>query len=202
MGFASLTNLWTLIFPLTVIAYYLFRKRFEPKLISSTLFWNENRREDSVSPFIRNLQRNALFYLQFLALLLFVWMLLGPYTKQDFTEGIPLVFVVDSSATMLATPTDESLFETHQKAIEEMLSSTEGRPVTIIITGKEPEVIVQNSEIGSALDAIDNLTVRYEQTHMDVAIELVKSMYNDKERKFIFSLMHWIERLLHMKGQT
>ncbi|MCM3756565.1 VWA domain-containing protein [Sporosarcina aquimarina] len=179
MEFASLTNLWTLIFPLTVIVYYLFRKRFEPKTISSTLFWDEDRREENVSPFIRNLQRNALFYLQLLALLLFVWLLLGPSIKQTQSEGIPLVFIVDSSASMLATPNDSTLFEMNQREMNNLLESAEGRPVSIVITGKEPEFAIQNSDSQSAIQAIGELTVRYEQNHLDTSIELVKSMYSE-----------------------
>lgn len=179
MGFASLTNLWALVFPLTVVVYYLFRKRFEPKTISSTLFWNEDRREENVSPFIRNLQRNALFYLQLLALLLFVWILLGPSIKQTQTEGIPLVFIVDSSATMLATPKGSTLFEMNQGEMKNLLESVEGRPISIVISGKEPEFAIQNGDSQSAIQAIEELTVRYEQNHLDTSIELVKSMYSE-----------------------
>ncbi|MBD7907282.1 vWA domain-containing protein [Sporosarcina gallistercoris] len=179
MGFAGMTNLWTLVFPLTVIIYYLFRKRFEPKMISSTLFWNEDRREENVSPFIRNLQRNALFYLQLLALLVFVWMMLEPFTKHSGTEGIPLVFIVDSSATMLATPKDSTLFEMNQAEMEKLLESAEGRPISVVITGKEPEFAIQNSDSHAAIQVIEDLTVRYEQNHMETSIELVKSMYSE-----------------------
>lgn len=180
MGFASMTNLWTLVFPLTVIIYYLFRKRFEPKTISSTLFWNDDRREENVSPFIRNLQRNALFYLQLLALLVFVWMMLEPFTKKSVTEGIPLVFIVDSSATMLATPKDSTLFEMNQGEMTTLLESAEGRPVSVVITGKEPKFAIQNSDSDAAIQVIEDLTVRYEQNYMESSIELVKTMYRDQ----------------------
>lgn len=179
MGFASLANLWTLVFPLTVVIYYLFRKRFEPKTISSTLFWIDDRREENVSPFIRNLQRNALFYLQLLALLLFVWILLGPFTKQTQNEGVPLVFIVDSSATMLATPQESTLFEMSQAKMKKILASEGGRPVSIVMTGKEPEFVIQNSDSLEAMQAIEELTVRYEQNHMETSIELVKSIYSE-----------------------
>lgn len=179
MGIASVTNLWTLVFPAAVVVYYLFRKRFEPRTISSTLFWDEERSEENVSPFIRNLQRNALFYLQLLALLLFVWLMLGPYTKQSQTEGVPIVFIVDSSATMLATPTDHTLFKVHQDEMKNLLESAEGRPVSIVITGKEPEFVLQNSDSETAIKEVEELSVRYEQNHMDTSIELVKSMYSE-----------------------
>lgn len=180
MGFASLTNLWTLVFPLAVVVYYLFRKRFEPRTISSTLFWDEDRREENVSPFIRNLQRNALFYLQLLSLLLFVWLLLGPYTKQSHTEGIPIVFIVDSSATMLATPNEATLFKMNQDKMQSLLESAEGRPVSIVITGKEPEFVLQNSNTQTAIKEVNSLSIQYEQSHIDTSIELVKSMYSEQ----------------------
>ena len=79
MGFDKLVNVWTAVFPLAVLLYYFFRKRYETTTISSTLFWEQSMRETKVSPYLKNLQRNALFYLQMAALLLLVFILLGPF---------------------------------------------------------------------------------------------------------------------------
>ena len=83
MGFDKLINSWTVIFPLVVLLYYFFRKRYETKTISSTLFWEQSMRETKVSPYLKNLQRNALFYLQMAALLLMVFILVAPYLNDE-----------------------------------------------------------------------------------------------------------------------
>ncbi|MBO1914486.1 BatA domain-containing protein, partial [Microvirga sp. 3-52] len=64
MGFANLLYSWTVLFPIAVLLYYFFRKKFEVKTISSTMFWEQSMRETKVSPYLKNLQKNALFYLQ------------------------------------------------------------------------------------------------------------------------------------------
>ena len=72
MGISNWMNVWTAIFPIAVLLYYFFRKKYETITISSTLYWEQSMRETKVSPYLKNLQRNALFYLQMAALLLFV----------------------------------------------------------------------------------------------------------------------------------
>ena len=58
-------------------------------------------RETKVSPYLKNLQRNALFYLQMAALLLLVFILLGPYLPKDEEVAEHTVFVVDTSEIIL-----------------------------------------------------------------------------------------------------
>ncbi|MDW0109381.1 vWA domain-containing protein [Sporosarcina aquimarina] len=180
MGFSSLANLWTLVFPLAVIAYYLFRKRFVSKTVSSTLFWTHDRREEQVSPYIKNLQRNLLLYLQLLALFLLVFLLLGPFVKQEKTDGIPLVFIIDSSATMLAQPTDRTLFETNRDTMKKLVEVAERRPISIVVTGKEPKFAAQDTGVTQALREAEQLSVQYEQSHIGNSIELVESIYHDQ----------------------
>ncbi|HSO57839.1 MAG TPA: BatA domain-containing protein, partial [Paenisporosarcina sp.] len=83
MGFGQLAFLWTAIIPITVLLYYFFRKKYIEKLISSTMFWETVMKETKVSPYLQNLQRNALFYLQMLALILLMFALLHPYLKSQ-----------------------------------------------------------------------------------------------------------------------
>ncbi|GKV67647.1 hypothetical protein NCCP2716_01450 [Sporosarcina sp. NCCP-2716] len=181
MGFSSLYNLWTLVFPAALLLYYLFRKRFQPKTVSSVLFWQADRQEEHVSPFIRNLQRNSLFYLQLFALLLFVWLLLGPYLKQDRSSGVPLFFVVDSSAAMLASPGGTSLFDSSREAMKKlMLDEEENRPVTIITTGEEPAVALEAKSPSEAAAVLDKLRVNYADPSMQQAIELVRAQLGEE----------------------
>ncbi|WP_040286999.1 vWA domain-containing protein [Sporosarcina koreensis] len=181
MGFANLYNSWTLIFPALLILYYLFRKRFYPQPVSSTLFWQPDRKEEHVSPFIRNLQRNALFYLQLLALLLFVWLLLGPYMKQDRTTGVPLVIVVDRSAAMLAAPDGEPLFDRHLREMHKLLDETQERPVTIIASGPGPETITSGQSVSAAAASLEGLTVNYADPSLRESVALARTLLGGKE---------------------
>jgi len=177
VGFDKLVNGWTVVFPLAVLLYYFFRKRYETTTISSTLFWEQSMRETRVSPYLKNLQRNALFYLQMAALLLLVFILLGPYLTKEEAVGGHTILIVDTSATMLASIEGTSLFERNQKAMKELVASRPGEPITIMTTGKEPVIVIrEETDREEITTAIDKLAVTYEHEYMERAIEFAKSI--------------------------
>ncbi|WP_438316671.1 vWA domain-containing protein [Sporosarcina sp. FA9] len=177
MGIANWMTGWTAIFPLAVLLYYFFRKRYETQTISSTLFWEQSMRETKVSPYLKNLQRNALFYLQMLALLLFVFLLLGPFVDQEESMSDHVIFIVDTSASMLVEKKDGTLFSEHQEQMKKLVVGQVDQAVTLITTGKEPTAILrEETDTQKVLDAIGNLAVSYEHEFMDRAIEFAQSI--------------------------
>jgi len=177
VGFDKLVNGWMVVFPLAVLLYYFFRKRYETTTISSTLFWEQSMRETRVSPYLKNLQQNALFYLQMAALLLLVFILIGPYLNKEETVGGHTILIVDTSATMLASNESTSLFEKNQEAMKELVANRPGEPITIMTTGKEPIIVIREETDGEAIiTAIDKLAVTYENDYMERAIEFAKSI--------------------------
>ncbi|WP_186669419.1 BatA and WFA domain-containing protein [Sporosarcina sp. BP05] len=177
MGFDKLVNGWTVVFPMAVLLYYFFRKRYETTTISSTLFWEQSMRETRVSPYLKNLQRNALFYLQMAALLLLVFILVGPYLTKEEAVGGHTILIVDTSATMLASNEGTTLFARNQEAMKELVASRLGEPITIMTTGKEPIIVIREETDGDAITAaIDKLAVTYEHEYMERAIEFAKSI--------------------------
>ena len=179
MGFSNLTFLWTLVIPLIVLLYYFFRKKYTDQQVSSTLFWEEVMQETRVSPYLKYLQRNALFYLQMLALLLFVLALINPYMKKTTISGEQSIWIVDTSATMLAGK-GTSTFEQHKKQMKSLVSDLGERPLTLITTGNEPKTIVRretNQQV--ILKAIDQLAVTYEEQHLSKAIDMANAYIGD-----------------------
>lgn len=177
MGIANWINGWTAIFPLAVLLYYFFRKRYETQTISSTLFWEQSMRETKVSPYLKNLQRNALFYLQMLALLLFVFILLGPFVDQEEAKSGHMILIVDTSASMLVEKNDATLFAENLEHMKKLVAAQVDQAMTIITTGKEPTAILrEETNPQKVLDVIDNLTVSYEHEFMDRAIEFAQSI--------------------------
>ncbi|UJF25884.1 BatA and WFA domain-containing protein [Planococcus sp. 107-1] len=102
MGIANWIWIWTAIMPVAVILYYFFRKKYQNKNVSSVLFWQEMMKEIQASPYLKKLQHHLLFYLQLAALILCVFGLLQPYIESETVQGNELIFIVDTSATMLA----------------------------------------------------------------------------------------------------
>lgn len=86
--------------------------------------------------------KNALLYLQLLALLLLVLALMNPYVKKSTIVGAQTIFIVDTSATMLAGKS-QSTFDTHKQEMLTLMDELNGRPVTLITTGAAPKAVLQ-----------------------------------------------------------
>ncbi|MCM3710093.1 vWA domain-containing protein [Sporosarcina luteola] len=177
MGFDQISNLWTAIFPLAVLLYYFFRKKYVTTTISSTLFWERSMRETKVSPYLKNLQRNALFYLQMAALLLLLFILLRPFLPKETVIDGHTVFVVDTSATMAAVDGDRSLLEKSKVKMRAIAEERKGELFSIITTGKEPSLLLrEENDERNVLDAIDGIEVAYEYEQLGRSLEFVRSI--------------------------
>lgn len=169
MGASNWGMIWTAVMPLAVILYYFFRKKYKDQRVSSTMFWQERMKELKASPYLKKLQHHLLFYLQLAALLFCVLGLLGPFSESETLAGNDFIFVVDTSATMLAGSPPH--FEKQQEEMKKLAAQAGGKPVTIVTTGASPEVVVRNEQDQRVLErAIDQLEVRYEKAEMEQTI--------------------------------
>ena len=175
MGFMQIMNSWMIIFPIIVILYYFFRKKYKRQVISSTIFWEEAMRETKASPYLKKLQKNALLFLQVAALLLFVFALMNPYKTSTVITGQQVIFVVDTSASMLAGK-DESLFDLHKKELQKLVDQAEGKEITVVATGNQPNVIIRNeTKVKAVKQAIEQLDITYESAQMSNVLDVVQS---------------------------
>ncbi|WP_285397453.1 BatA and WFA domain-containing protein [Lysinibacillus sp. fls2-241-R2A-57] len=179
MGFSQILFSWTAIIPVIVLLYYFFRKKYTDQTVSSTLFWSEIMQETRVSPYLKHLQKNALLYLQLLALILLVLALMNPYVKKSTIVGAQTIFVVDTSATMLAGK-EQSTFDQHKKEMLSLVNELDGRPVTLITTGNTPKAILQQETNTKAIEkAIQELQVTYETDQMHKALDAAQAFVGD-----------------------
>jgi len=175
LGFSQILFSWTAIIPVIVLLYYFFRKKYTDQTVSSTLFWSEIMQETRVSPYLKHLQKNALLYLQLLALLLLVLALMNPYVKKSTIVGAQTIFIVDTSATMLAGK-EQSTFDTHKKEMLSLVNELDGRPVTLITTGNTPKAILQQETKSKDIEkAIQELQVTYEAAQMNKALDVAQA---------------------------
>lgn len=176
MSFLQWTNSWTLIFPLAVLLYYFFRKRYTPMTISSTLFWESFMNETKASPYFEKLQKNALLFLQLLALFLFVLLVMKPYSPATTATGQDIWLVVDTSASMETREGDTTWFETQKTRMRALVDSHEGATFTVVTTGDTPTFVVQNSTNASAVNAaITAIPLQYEAEQLKKTVEFVKA---------------------------
>ncbi|MFJ7825123.1 BatA and WFA domain-containing protein [Psychrobacillus sp. NPDC096623] len=182
MGINQLSYAWTAIFPIAVLLYYFFRKKYVKKSVSSTLFWREAMKETKASPYLQHLQRNALFYLQMIAMLLLVLTLLQPYWKTKAIVGEQIVFIVDTSATMnVHTNNSTPLFEEHKEKMLQLVEQLSGKPLTLITTGNEPAVLLrQELNTEQMIKEINKLEISYEAENMSKSLDFAQSFFQNK----------------------
>lgn len=181
MGFSQIIFSWTAIFPVIVLLYYFFRKKYTDQPVSSTLFWSEIMQETRVSPYLKHLQKNALLYLQLLALLLLVLALINPYMKKSTIVGAQTIFIVDTSATMLAGK-EQSTFDAHKKEMQSLVEQLDGRPVTLITTGNSPQAVLQQETNAKTIEkAIQDLHVTYETAQISKALDVAQAFVGDSQ---------------------
>ncbi len=176
MNFLQFANIWTLIFPVAVLLYYFFRKRYTPKTISSTLFWESFMNETKASPYFEKLQKNLLLLLQLLALLLFVFLLMKPYLPSSSSANEDIWLVIDTSASMETKSGDTTWFEQQKARMQTIVNSNEGATFTIVQTGETPAFVVQNETNRQQLtSAIDSIDVTYEAEQLKKTFDFVKA---------------------------
>lgn len=135
--------------------------------------------ETRVSPYLKHLQKNALLYLQLLALILLVLALMNPYLKKSTIAGAQTIFIVDTSATMLAGK-GQSTFDTHKKEMLSLVEQLDGRPVTLITTGNTPQAVLQQeTNTKDIKQAIQDLQVTYETAQMNKALDVAQAFVGD-----------------------
>ncbi len=182
MGFGQLGFLWAFFIPFIVLLYYFFRKKYTDQPISSTLFWETVMKETKVSPYLQYLQRNALFYLQMLALILLALALLQPYIKSRALTGEQIIWMVDTSASMLADSKNESVFEQHKKDMMVLSEQLEGKPVTLLTMGEEPTILLREERnLSKIQSAINKLEVEYEQEHLPKMLDFTQSLVKGED---------------------
>lgn len=179
MGISNWGLIWTIVMPITLIIYYLYRKKYKDQQVSSILYWQQVMKEMQASPYLKKLQHHALFYLQLAALLLLVLTLLNPYLKSDGLEGGEFIFIIDTSASMLAG--SPSQLEQQKERMKELAAQAEGKPVTIINAGSTPEILVRKEESERKLQQeIDDITVSYESSQLEKTIFFAETLTDNE----------------------
>lgn len=136
--------------------------------------------ETKASPYLKHLQKNALLYLQLLALILFVLALMNPFVKTTEIAGEQSIWIIDTSATMLAKNGERTTFDQHKEEMKSLASALSGRPLTIITTGDEPKAILRQETKAAVIhNAIENLEVTYEEEQLPKAIDMATAFIGE-----------------------
>ncbi|TAA72144.1 vWA domain-containing protein [Planococcus salinarum] len=175
MGISNWGLAWTLLMPIALILYYFYRKKYKDQPVSSILYWRELMKEMQASPYPKKLQHHALFYLQLAALLLLVLALLNPYLKSESLAGGEFIFVIDTSASMLAG--SPSQLDKQKTLMKELAAKAQGKPVTIINAGSTPEILANKEVSLRTLErTIDDIAADYESAEMEKTLLFAETL--------------------------
>ena len=139
-------------------------------------------KETRASPYLQHLQKNALFYLQMLAMILLVLALIQPFWKKEALAGEQVIFVVDTSASIEVNINNTNLFNRHKQEMLQMVDQLSGKPFTLITTGNEPTAVLrQETNIKHIKNAINKLEVTYDDEVFSKTLDFTQSFFQTKD---------------------
>ncbi|WP_238542747.1 vWA domain-containing protein [Lysinibacillus boronitolerans] len=104
---------------------------------------------------------------------------MNPYIKKSTIVGAQTIFIVDTSATMLAGK-EQSTFDAHKQEMLNLMNELNGRPVTLITTGAAPKAVLQQeTNTNEIKKAIQDLQVTYETAEMNKALDVAQAFVGD-----------------------
>lgn len=144
-----------------IILLYMLRLRRQEVMVSSTFLWQKLLRDREANAPWQKLRRNLLLILQLLILAALVFALARPFWPVPSVVNSSVVVLLDGSASMHATDTEEeSRFATAQKQAHQLINDLGStNQMAIILVGRSPLVIAQpTSDKNSLHTAVTNAT--------------------------------------------
>lgn len=140
--FANPLGLLALLAVPAVVALHLYRRRFEPRVVSALFLWGADERAPVAGRKREPLRTSLSFWCELLAVLLLALAFSGPRSGCAAGQSEHLVVVLDSSASMGATVEGKS---TRQRAIElvgeRIAALGRGSRVTLVQSGSRPTLV-------------------------------------------------------------
>ncbi|WP_370296215.1 VWA domain-containing protein [Rossellomorea marisflavi] len=186
------------LFLIAVVLMYFFRKRYETKVVSSNLLWNQAMDEWQSSPWFHKLQRNLLLFLQLLILTFLIITLMNPYRSDYSGTTGHTVILMDTSTSMKAKKGDITHFDLAKKEAESVIKGSRG-PVTILAVGKNITTkISEEANKRTSLKALNDLEMTNDHEDMQKAIQMALALagtgeihlFSDSVTKSMFKDLH------------
>jgi hypothetical protein len=166
-----------------LIAFYLFKKKFERKVVSSTYLWEQIMKEWETNRWNKKLNQNLLFFLQLLIMIAIVIAIARPYMDgENVVTSEQLVIIMDTSATMVAMDDDTTRFElAKEQAIKMVKQLNKNQTVTLVNAKSTPELLLTNeANQRKVIDTINDLKLSYEADNLIDSIKLGESLIHQQ----------------------
>lgn len=182
--FATPLGLAAIAAAIPLVVLYLIQPDPRRMQLPTMQFLTDDPDEGGSNPVLERLRRNALLFLQLLAIALLAVALAGPVvTTTQATSAQPTVVVLDASASMATETGDGTRFSRAVAAAESEL----GRPTTLVVAGAATRVPVEADSPSAARDVLDGASVTDAPGDLRAAISRATSLAGDESRLVVVS---------------
>ncbi|NND97429.1 MAG: VWA domain-containing protein [Pirellulaceae bacterium] len=177
---------WSLLaaVPVGIILLYFLKLRREPVEVPSTYLWSRTVEDLHVNSLLQRLRRNLLLLLQLLAVLLAILALLRPGHRGELSGQGRSVFLLDTSASMLATDVkaDGNRFDEAKRLIEERINVMSDSDQAMLVTFDDRPDVLQafTSDRRRLRDALARATVTNRTTDILGALKAADGLANPR----------------------
>lgn len=175
--------------PVLLVMFYFLQGGKEKRKVNSLLLWH-NLEDDSRSFSIKfKFEKDILFYLQLLIILLLIFALLRPVLTREVQQSDSLIFVIDRSASLQSTDFKSNRFTNMKKnLLEDIKKLSSNTKIALIEADSNPEIIfnfIENKD--NIINYIENMEVSSEPLHVEKTFELIKLLNNNSEKIYLYS---------------
>ncbi len=170
--------LWFLSAIPLIIMMYILKQKFEEKEISSVYLWQQVLKDIEVNTPWEKLKKNLLLLLQLLTALLLIFALADPFLQLRGTDYSNLIVVIDNTGSMNAVYNQSTrLAKAKDLAAALVKNSATGTQITVISSGKQPKVELNNTtDKLEALRKINAIKSTNSSGDINDAVSLVKAL--------------------------
>lgn len=187
MQFLSLPSAWFAILLPLIAAMYILKRTYLEQEIASHMLWRRVLNEQEANRPWQKLRSRLLLLLQLLAALLLIFALLQPVIMRPSTASGHAVIVIDRSASMTARSADDGdgsgtkLEQAVSEAEQWLSGQPANRPITLVVTGQQPEVLLSRTKDRGALkEKLQSIAPVYGRTDNSAALSLAHSLLLDE----------------------
>ena len=170
--------------PIGIILLYFLKLRREPVEVPSTYLWTRTIEDLHVNSLLQRLRRSLLLFLQLLAVAMAALALLRPGVRGEASGQGRMVFLLDSSASMQATDTedDKNRFEKARRLIGERIDAMTDSETAMLVTFSDRAEVLQSftSDRRRLRDALDRATLTNRTTDVLGALRAADGLANPR----------------------
>ncbi|WP_179215937.1 BatA and WFA domain-containing protein [Paenibacillus sp. MY03] len=184
MQFLSAASAWFAVALPIIALMYILKKKYTDTVVPSHMLWNRLLREQEANRPWQKLRSRWLLLLQLLAALIAVLALMQPVRWGAASPDGHAVLFIDRSGSMSASRGDEGpesltrLEHGLRQAEAWLAEQPSGRPISLVVSGAEPEVLAsRESDHRRLAEILDGIVPFYGRSDNSAALSFADSLH-------------------------